>query len=119
MCGEFALCIRPCQNRIADDSIVSDEAVFEAVKDIFVWIDTEEEWRSITNDRYYYDVFVPKKIVGILSDKYSESFSLLLASKSLNSRDLIQRAITLSEEGLSPDMRAYLLLADNENKRTG
>lgn len=100
-------------------SVVSDDAVFEVVKDVYCWIDTMEEWKSVSDDRYYSEVFVPKKIVAMLEGKYSESFSLLLASKSLRSRDLIQRAITLYEEGLSPDMRAYLLLVDNENKRTG
>lgn len=100
-------------------SVVSEDAVFEVVKGVYCWIDTKEEWQSISDDRYYYEVFAPKKIVAMLDGKYSESFSLLLASKSLRSRDLIQRAITLYEEGLSPDMRAYLLLVDNENKRTG
>ena len=97
----------------------ADDKVFEAVRSHFCWIDTEEEWRSISDICYYRDVFVPKKIVGILQDKYSESFSLLLASQSVESRDLIQKALTLYEEGLSPDMRAYLLLVNNENKRTG
>lgn len=107
-------------DQISDEfEVVTDDKVFEAVRSHFCWIDTEEEWRSISDICYYRDVFVPKKVVGILHDKYSESFSILLASQSVDSRDLIQKALTLYEEGLSPDMRAYLLLVNNENKRTG
>lgn len=107
-------------DQISDEfEVVTDDKVFEEVRSHFCWIDTEEEWRSISDICYYRDVFVPKKVVGILHDKYSESFSLLLASQSVDSRDLIQKALTLYEEGLSPDMRAYLLLVNNENKRTG
>lgn len=107
-------------DQISDEfEVVTDDKVFEAVRSHFCWIDTEEEWRSISDTCYYRDVFVPKKVVGILHDKYSESFSILLASQSIDSRDLIQKALTLYEEGLSPDMRAYLLLVNDENKRTG
>ena len=107
------------QEPIGEYSVVADESVFEIIKDVYCWIDTQEEWKSISDNRDYKEVFVPKKIVAMLKGKYSESFSLLLASKSLMSRDLIQKAITLYEEGLSPDMRAYLLLVENENERTG
>ena len=63
-----------------------------------------------------YDVFVPKKVVGLLDGKYSETFSLLLAERSKYSRDLIERALTLYDEGLSPDTRAYLLLVESEKR---
>ena len=103
----------------SDAELVPEDELFQAVKQQYCWIDTKEEWSQIESPRFYYDIFVPKKIVSILTGKYSESFSLLLASKSLTSRELIQKALTLYEEGLSPDMRAYLLLVDNEKKRTG
>ena len=100
-------------------SPVSKDTLFKTIKNTFCWIDDVAELLGIKNTQEYYDIFVPKKIVSILNGKYSESFSLLLASRSLTSRELIKKALTLYDEGLSPDMRAYLLLMDNENKRTG
>lgn len=95
-------------------SVVSDELVYQAVRNNFCWIDTEEEWRSIESNQYYYNVFVPKKVAAALSGKYSESFAMLLAPHSKFSKNLVNKAITLYEEGLSPDMRAYFLLKDIE-----
>lgn len=103
----------------SDAELVAEDTLFQAVKRIYCWIDTKEEWARIESVRFYYDVFVPTKIVDTLNGMYSESFSLLLASMSKDSRGLIDKAIALYAEGLSPDMRAYLLLMDNEKKRTG
>lgn len=106
---------------IEDESLVSvvdDQLVYQAVKENFCWIDTEEEWRSVHDNQDYYDVFIPKKVAAVLSGKYSESFAVLLAPYSKYSKELVNKAIALYDEGLSPDMRAYLLFKDIE-KRTG
>lgn len=99
-------------------SVVDDQLVYQAVKENFCWIDTEEEWRSVHDNQDYYDVFIPKKVAAVLSGKYSESFAVLLAPYSKYSKELVNKAIALYDEGLSPDMRAYLLFKDIE-KRTG
>lgn len=98
---------------------VTGEELFDAIKSTYCWLDDKSELQGINGVQYYRDVFVPKKVVGLLDGKYSEAFSLLLAERSKYSRDLIERALALYDEGLSPDMRAYLLLVNNENKRTG
>ena len=98
---------------------ITGEKLFNAIKATYCWIDSEEELNTINSARCYYDIFVPKKVIETLSGKYSETFALLLAERSKYSRDLVERAIALYDEGLSPDMRAYLLLMYNEKKRTG
>lgn len=98
---------------------ITGTELFDAIKSIYCWLDDQSELQSINGVQYYRDVFVPKKVVGLLDGKYSEAFSLLLAERSKYSRDLIERALALYDEGLSPDMRAYILLVNNENKRTG
>ena len=98
---------------------VTGTELFDAIKSVYCWLDDQSELQSINGVQYYRDVFVPKKVVGLLDGKYSETFSLLLAERCKYSRDLIERALALYDEGLSPDMRAYLLLVNNENKRTG
>lgn len=98
---------------------VTGEELFDAIKSVYCWLDDKSELQGINGVQYYRDVFVPKKVVGLLDGKYSEAFSLLLAERSKYSRELIERALALYDEGLSPDMRAYLLLVNNENKRTG
>lgn len=98
---------------------VTGTELFDAIKSVYCWLDDQSELQSINGVQYYRDVFVPKKVVGLLDGKYSEAFSLLLAEQCKYSRDLIKRALALYDEGLSPDMRAYLLLVNNENKRTG
>lgn len=98
---------------------ITGDTLFNAIKATYCWIDSEEELSSIKSVPYYYGTFVPQKIVKMLEGKYSEAFSLLLADNSKYSRDLIELALALYDEGLSPDMRAYLLLTNNEKKRTG
>ena len=94
--------------------LVPEDELFRMVKEKYCWIDTKEEWACIESVQFYYDVFIPKKIADILNGMYSESFALLLASMSKTSRELVDKAITLYAEGLSPDMRAYLLLTGNK-----
>lgn len=96
---------------------ITGERLFNAIKATYCWIDSEEELSEIKSARCYYDTFVPKKIVETLSGKYSETFSLLLAERCKYSRDLVDRAIALYDEGVSPDMRAYLLLVESEKRR--
>lgn len=95
---------------------VTGTELFDAIKSVYCWLDDKLELQGINGAQYYYDVFVPKKVVGLLDGKYSETFSLLLAERSKYSRDLIERALTLYDEGLSPDMRAYLLLVESEKR---
>lgn len=95
---------------------VTGTELFDAIKSFYCWLDDKLELQGINGEQYYYDVFVPKKVVGLLDGKYSETFSLLLAERSKYSRDLIERALALYDEGLSPDMRAYLLLVESEKR---
>lgn len=95
---------------------VAGAELFDAIKSIYCWLDDQSELQSINGVQYYRDVFVPKKVVKLLDGKYSEAFSLLLAERSKYSRDLIERALALYDEGLSPDMRAYLLLVESEKR---
>lgn len=105
--------------QFSDEKLIPQEVLFPYIKEHFCWIDDQSELSQIEDDEYYAKVFVPKKVAGILKGKYSEAFSLVLAERCQDSRRLVDRALAFYEEGLSPDMRAYLLLMDSENKRTG
>lgn len=100
----------------SNEQPVPKDVLFSYIKEAFCWIDSMDEFDEITDDSYYYDVFIPRKVVDILRDKYSEAFSLLLAERCKHSKRLVDRALVFYIEGLSPDMRAYLLLSDSQSE---
>ena len=97
---------------------VPKEEIYKIIKDNFKMIDTYEEFCSIKNVNDYYEIFTFTKFFNSLSSYYSDTFIKVLYNTCLNfygNRDwniynYKEKALALAEDGVSPDMRAYLLL---------
>lgn len=91
---------------------ISVDQIYEQLKDYYKILKflTKEEFLQIKENK----TSVLRICENRLKNKgYSDTFSILLLEK--NSKmddmiDIVDKAIALSDEGLSPDMRAYLLL---------
>jgi len=87
------------------------------------WIDTIDEFKTIHNIEEYRK-FAYEKAFNMVEGEYSEAFITVVFSRNMNpwclgfcslneqtpKRDFVEEMLAYAEEGLSPDMRAFLLL---------
>ncbi len=100
------------------DKLVAKEIIFleeldrkEVFKQEFVghydWITADDLDHIHSNDEY--KAFAISKIQNLLEGKYSPTFLTVMRVYDRLNKDLVNKMIALYDEGVSPDMRAYLL----------
>lgn len=93
---------------------ISTDQIYEQLKDRYKILKflTKEEFLQIKENK----ISISKICENRLKNKgYSDTFSILLLKENPKMDDMIDivyKAIALNDEGLSPDMRAYLLLKE-------